>query len=713
MKFTNLSQKTKSVLLACGIAIYGSLACQPVFANPEGGVVVAGSATIQGQGTGNTQITQTSDKAAINWQSFSIGQGETTRFVQPSSQSIALNRVVGSNPSSIFGHLQSNGQVWLVNPAGVIFGPTSRVDVGGLLATTANIKTADFMQGNYRFVQTPGNNSAVVAQGTINAKDSGVVALVAPGVENSGVIQARMGKVALASGTEFTVDLYGDQLINFAASASTPTQRAVTADGRVLPNAVSNSGTIMADGGTVLMTAKAARQVVNNVINMSGVVQARGAVQGNGGEIVLLGGDQGTVSVSGKLDVSSRGTGGKGGKVVVTGETVKLASATIDASGDTGGGQVFVGGGAHGQTPSIINAQTVSVDQNSVITADALANGNGGQVVFWSNQNTNFAGYASAIAGSEGGNGGFIEVSGRNLDVAGTVDAHASHGAAGNVLFDPATIVIGTTQAATISTTLNGGTSVTVSATDSITDNADITSFNATASLTFVSNLIDINANIEVPGGVNVTGVTGNSTNSGAVATLIAPLSTSTNTWNVTGANSGNLVMFSNGSANTTINFSNIGNLSGNDGSNHDQADTFKFIGSASLSGSMTGGGATNTLDLSGMTNLSALSIVLNTATSGSILQGSTSLGRFQNIQTFLPSSVVTAVGTINGVNTANATLQQSSNGNPFGDPNATPSQQLAYFIASVQAGALTEQQIAQDSLILSGLTGRTIGICP
>ncbi len=175
----------------------------------------------------------------LDWSSFNIGSGEQVNFNQPSASSIALNRIHDTQASTINGQLNANGQVWLLNPNGVLFGSGAQVNVGSLLATTSNISNSDFMAGNYKF--TPGGNptASVSNAGTITAADSGLVALVAPQVQNSGVINARLGKVALASGDSFTLDLYGDGLIDLGISDNAARQL------------VQNNGTIQADGGQV------------------------------------------------------------------------------------------------------------------------------------------------------------------------------------------------------------------------------------------------------------------------------------------------------------------------------------------------------------------------------------------------------------------------------------------------------------------------------
>lgn len=312
--------------------LVGSLLMQPLAANPTDGNVVSGSATITQ--TGNTvTVNQGSNTAIINWNSFSIANGETTRFNQPNSNSVALNRVIGNDASNIFGNLIANGKIILINPNGIMFGAASWVDVAGLIASTADIADADFLAGHYKFAQNPNKNAGIVNNGEISVKDEGLMALVAPGVENNGVIRANLGKVVLASGTEFTiVDTYGDGLITFATNSQT-TQKAQTTDGRVMNDAVANHGTIIADGGTVLLTARSAGNVVDNVINMDGVIQANSVAQRNG-QILLLGGDQGNVKVSGTFRAQGTQENKNGGLVETSGETFTFAnSVSVDTRG--------------------------------------------------------------------------------------------------------------------------------------------------------------------------------------------------------------------------------------------------------------------------------------------------------------------------------------------------------------------------------------------
>ena len=231
-----------TLLISSSLTVVGAVTdTVPAWANPQGGTVQAGSATIQQTSPSRLDIIQNSDKAVIDWRGFSIQQGERTNFQQPSSQSMILNRVTGGIPSQIMGQLTANGHVVLVNPNGILFGATAQVNVGSLTATTANISNANFMAGKLTFDQPSPTGGTVVNQGQITVQEGGLVALVAPGVANSGVITAHLGKVSLVSSNTFTLDLYGDQLIQFAVDGKVMSQ-VQGADGKPLSSLVDNSG---------------------------------------------------------------------------------------------------------------------------------------------------------------------------------------------------------------------------------------------------------------------------------------------------------------------------------------------------------------------------------------------------------------------------------------------------------------------------------------
>ncbi|CAB3829356.1 filamentous hemagglutinin N-terminal domain-containing protein [Achromobacter sp. CF-sbj1-Ac2-l] len=449
--------------------VIGSLVSGGAHANPTGGNVVAGGATINDRGNGTLDINQSTGKAIINWKGFSIGANETVNFRQPGSNSVTLNRVVGNDPSAIFGRLNANGNVILVNPNGVLFGKGARVDVGGLVATTANISDKDFLAGKYKFDQPSSKaNAMIVNEGTISIKDSGLAVLVAPAVRNSGVIEAKLGRVALAGAKTVTVDFHGDGLLSFDATSAV-SELPKDADGKPVSALVANNGVIRADGGTVLMTARAVKGVIDNVVNTDGIVSAK-AVGTQNGKIVLSGGDAGTVNVAGTVEATGVNAGERGGKVVVTGEHVNVArGAAIDVSGAAGGGEIALG--SQGVAPDDGSAafsgksSTVKVAAGATLKADALINGNGGNVTMWSNDATAFAGSLSARGGAQGGDGGFAEVSSnKNIGLTGSADLRAPKGKTGLLLIDPTDLRIvdsasggGSQDGAAGDGTINGG----------------------------------------------------------------------------------------------------------------------------------------------------------------------------------------------------------------------------------------------------------------
>src|SRR5215218_7481038 len=450
--FRNLALATTALLpLGIGFAVAG----------PTGGVVVGGEATIRDQGSRNVTIDQWSQRAIINWYTFNIGAGESTRFNQPDSSSVVLNRVTGGvGPSEIFGTLTANGRVFVINRDGILFGPNAVVDTAGFLATTSDIKNDDFMAGRYNF-NIPGRpDASIVNHGTITAQSAGFAALVAPGVRNTGTITATLGTVGLAAGNSFTLDLYGDKLITLAVGDSIAGQVRDVQTGQTLNSLVENTGRLRANGGRVELTAAAARTVVDSVINNTGVVEAN-RIGKRGGTIVLsaataaskgAAAPKQTVKVAGTLSAAAK-NGGKGGKVVVTGEDIQVTGAHVDVSGPGGGGTVMIGGDWGGGSPTsglvthprarlenekIPTAATVTIDRNTVINASATSSGTGGKVIVWSDEKTSFAGTILATGGPSGGDGGFAEVSGHMLlDYRGLTDLRAPQGKFGTLLLDP------------------------------------------------------------------------------------------------------------------------------------------------------------------------------------------------------------------------------------------------------------------------------------
>jgi filamentous hemagglutinin family protein len=260
----------RQLLTASALGCVVALAPQLGLANPEDGVVAAGSATIVTV-PARVDIHQHSERAVIDWRSFDIAPSETTQFHQPSSSSFALNRVKSGTPTSIAGALIANGNVAVINPSGVLIQQGATVDVNSLVVSTADTRNEDFMAGGPLKLDIKGDpNAAVINQGSITAKEAGLVGFIAPHVENSGVIQARLGKVALASGDTAVVDLAGDGLISIAVSDS------------VAKQLVRNSGSIEADGGKVLITAAAGREMVDSLVVVEGSIRTQTVAEKNG-----------------------------------------------------------------------------------------------------------------------------------------------------------------------------------------------------------------------------------------------------------------------------------------------------------------------------------------------------------------------------------------------------------------------------------------------
>ncbi len=399
---------------------------------PTGGAVVAGSASLTST-AGKLTIGQTSQNAVLDFQSFGIGKGEAVQFVQPNSASVALNRVLGADPSVILGSLSANGKVFLVNPNGVVFAKGAQVNVGGLVASTLDITDANFMSGVYKFSGTSTN--AVLNQGSITAANGGYVALLGANVSNQGSIVANLGSVVLAGGSALTLDVAADGLLSVAI------------DRGAVAALVQNGGLVRADGGQVAMTAQTAGMLLRTAVNNTGVIEAR-SIGGRNGTISLLGDSaNGLVDVSGTLDASGDGAGQTGGAIVVTGHKVDLlASAKLTASGDQGGGSVLVGGGYQGKVAAIANAATVTMAKSAVISADATTAGDGGKVVLWSQGLTSALGAISARGGAQSGDGGLVETSGHQVAIgdSATVNTLAARGNAGLWLLDPVNYTIAT-----------------------------------------------------------------------------------------------------------------------------------------------------------------------------------------------------------------------------------------------------------------------------
>lgn len=418
--FSRLWQRTLLATTCLGVA--GTFA--------YGGTLPTGLSCSTGSCTtttaGNTQtITAPAAKTIGNFTTFSIGPSNTVNIVQGGPSSIFLARVSGGQ-SQINGTLTDNGQLWLINPSGVLFGAGATVNVFGLLATTADISNANFLAGNYDFSKSPSNPASVIqndAAPTVANPNRGIhtngpggyVALAGARVVNNGLIQADFGVVQLAAGKTFAVDFNGDGMLQFQVTAALDTQPTAGS------SLISNAGALKAEGGTVLMTSRAASNIVNDVINTSGIVEANSAKKLSNGDIVLGeididAGANGSVVAHGTVDASSVISGVGGGKVALAAGQNITVGATVNVDGNNAnGGTVFMGGDTHGAAPLPLTAPstttptaaTTTLEAGGKITADATGSGNGGTVAVWSTGTTATNGSVS-VAGAGGGTGGLV-----------------------------------------------------------------------------------------------------------------------------------------------------------------------------------------------------------------------------------------------------------------------------------------------------------------
>lgn len=394
---------------------------------PQGGNVVSGSGSISQNGAEMTVNTQGA-RTAINWQRFNVGPDNKITFNQPDGKSVTLNRVIGSDPSKIYGAVTSNGQLILVNPNGVWIGPKAHISSSALVASAGFLteeQAKQFAETGKLDIQLTGN---VTNQGRITVHDNGMVALLGAQVNNAGVIQARKGMVQLATGPQATLDFHGDGLLNIAVSGEPGEPGSVDSS---VTGGVHNSGEIDVGNGTVAMSAARAAKHLDSVINVGGNVVAD-SVSTDGGTIVL--GNSAQTNVTGNL--SAKGV--NGGQIKALGDEVNIAgSAKLDASGTQGaGGKVLVGGSYQGQGPEQA-ARNTTVAKGAQLKADGKTDG--GQVVVWSDGKTNFAGNASAQGGQKGG---VVETSGKQLRITSDAQVNTNGPVKGNWLLDPETVNI-------------------------------------------------------------------------------------------------------------------------------------------------------------------------------------------------------------------------------------------------------------------------------
>ena len=696
--------RVRGCALASASVLSLAVMCGAAKAQPSGGSVVAGQAQISSSGA-TTLINQSTSKAIINWQSFSVGQGSSVQFNQPSAGAITLNRVTGTSASVIDGAIRANGQVWLLNPNGLLFGNGATINVAGLLATTSDINDQDFLSGGYNFSST-GGKGAVTNSGTITAGNGGSVVLSSSSVTNKGIIQANAGHVVLGGTDTFTVDFNGDHLLNYAISPN-------SAGGKV-----SNSGKIAAAGGTILMTARAAAGVQDAVINNSGMVEATSVRQENG-EIILEA-DNGTVADSGTLDASGNAAGQTGGTVKVLGQQVAVADgAKIDVSGDAGGGTALIGGNLHGAGPEP-NAQNTSVGK-ATINASAITKGNGGTVAVYSTGTTRVAATITAKGGITSGKGGMVETSGHILGVSSdaSVNTLAPHGASGDWLLDPNNLTIvtsgtgtanGETFATTTNDTIDPNTIVTALGSGNVTLQANVDITVNTAISTTTTNTLELDAghSIILNAGISLNNLF---TSAGQGSTLILSANDPRGSGNASNASiTGTGVLLAN---NITLKLTGTSAGIGGSGSPL-QLDYTDTSTDPPLSLTVISGGNVYLTSQADSTKISAAGVNVGAnifslvGTAGPFLQaaGGSITANTISLQTTIPGSAIGAAGA--PLNVAASTLSLQTNGD-----SAFINSTNAITLAAVNLGTTGNFSLASSGAVAqsAALTANTLNV--
>jgi len=402
-----------ALALAAAFVPYGD-----VLAQPAGAQVIHGQASLQQQGNSLLVTTQNgpgSRHSAINWQSFSVPGGSVTHFRQPDAASTSINRVLGNNPSAIFGTLSSNGRLVVVNPSGIAVGAGAVVDTAGFTASTLRMSDADALAGRLMFAG--GGAGVLKVDGTVIARQGDAV-FIAPQVQvgSAALVQAPNGATLLAAGQ--SVEVTGRGLEGIRLHLQAPADRAV------------NLGTLQGDAVAIFA----------GQLQHRGLVQATG-VTIDGGKVVLKA--TGAAEIAGTVSATQ---GNKGGQVHATAADLTVrGGALLDVSGQAGGGEALLGGGWQGKDARIANAQRTTIETGAQVKADGIASGDGGTIVAWSDGATRVQGMLSARGGAAGGDGGMIETSGHYLDMRGQVDTRAPKGRTGSLLLDPTNVYVSET----------------------------------------------------------------------------------------------------------------------------------------------------------------------------------------------------------------------------------------------------------------------------
>lgn len=390
-----------------------SLATGILFANPQDPTVVSGTASFTNPHSHLLEIAP-SDGAIINWKDFSIQPNEITRFIQPGISSRVLNRVTGSNLSNLLGALEANGQIYLINPHGVLIGKDAVIRTGSLFISTFDLSDDLFTNGS-EWTLKGHSNAAIVNHGTVQAQD-GDLYLISQKVVNFGTVQAPNGVIELAAGNEILVRPHSTERVAICLSKED------------FNGCVDNEGFISA----IKVELQAAINPYSLAIRQKGHVEGVGIVSRHGRVLLET---NGQIFVEGTMSASN--VNETGGNIDLFGDSVEiLPLASLDVSGVKGGGNIAVGNKG---------TRYVRVDQRAALNADAREHGNGGKIILWGEQVCASMGDLSARGGKTGGHGGFIELSGNGLILPeGHIDTHAPFGKTGTLLLDPTHVIIST-----------------------------------------------------------------------------------------------------------------------------------------------------------------------------------------------------------------------------------------------------------------------------